>query len=278
MLPNAPPPCPGRSPPPAAVAARCSGVVAVEVVAVALADAAAAAAWLGKLSAESGPPARRRRAARRGRGRQPGARRDLRARRVEPAAAAADEHVVEQRRDLARVAVAQRDRPAGWCRRSPTGRAARSTGRRVLRYSGLRLTTRMAFMRATGWNLIMPWLRPASPESMIFSSSAIIGSGVPLRTGKMPTAWPRIQSTSKLAAMSSALRRSAPLPCRIRMLRAASGPHQPRLRREAVDQLDDGLRRRVAQRDHRDAVARLRRWRACRPAPVPIASPAGISR
>ena len=46
-----------------------------------------------------------------------------------------------------------------------------------LSYSGFWLTTRMALSRAIGWNFTTFWLRPPSPESMIFSSSAISGSG-----------------------------------------------------------------------------------------------------
>ena len=47
---------------------------------------------------------------------------------------------------------------------------------------------------------------------MIFSSSVMIGSGALLRTGKIPTDCPRIQSASKLRMVSTALRRSPPLP------------------------------------------------------------------
>ena len=46
-----------------------------------------------------------------------------------------------------------------------------------LRYSGFWLTTRMELSRAIGWNLTTFWVRPPSPESMIFSSSEISGSG-----------------------------------------------------------------------------------------------------
>jgi hypothetical protein len=48
------------------------------------------------------------------------------------------------------------------------------------------------------WNLTTSWLTPASSESIVFSSSAMIGSGAPLETEYLPTDWPRIQSTSKL--------------------------------------------------------------------------------
>ena len=47
---------------------------------------------------------------------------------------------------------------------------------------------------------------------MIFSSSATIGSGALFCTGYMPTDCPRIQSTSKLRAVSIADWRSAPVP------------------------------------------------------------------
>ena len=67
-------------------------------------------------------------------------------------------------------------------------------------------------MRAMGCSLTICWLRPSSPKSRIFSSSAIIGSGVELWTGKIPTDWPRIQSSSKLRMVSTAVRRSTPLP------------------------------------------------------------------
>ena len=87
----------------------------------------------------------------------------------------------------------------------------------------------MALSRAIGWNLTTFWLRPPSPESMIFSSSAIIGSGAELRTGKMPTDWPRIQSASKLSMVSIAAARSAPVPVMIRRLRPSSARTVPAL-------------------------------------------------
>ena len=59
-----------------------------------------------------------------------------------------------------------------------------------LRYSGFWLTTRMELSRLIGWNLMTFWLRPPSPESMIFSISEITGSGEELCTGKMPTDCP----------------------------------------------------------------------------------------
>ena len=58
---------------------------------------------------------------------------------------------------------------------------------------------------------------------MIFSISEISGSGEELRTGKMPTDWPRIQSASKLRMVSIAAARSEPLPLMIRVLRLLSG-------------------------------------------------------
>ena len=58
---------------------------------------------------------------------------------------------------------------------------------------------------------------------MIFSSSAITGSGDELRTGKMPTDCPFIQSASKLRMVSIAAARSEPLPVMIRVLRPLSG-------------------------------------------------------
>ena len=75
-----------------------------------------------------------------------------------------------------------------------------------LRYSGFWLTTRMELSRPIDWNLITLWLRPPSPESMIFSISEITGSGEELRTGKIPTDWPRIQSASNDRMVSIAAR------------------------------------------------------------------------
>ncbi len=92
-----------------------------------------------------------------------------------------------------------------------------------LRYSGFWLTTRMELSRPIDWNLTTFWPRPPSPESMIFSISEISGSGEELRTGKMPTDWPRIQSASKLRMVSIAAARSEPLPLMIRVLRAVVG-------------------------------------------------------
>ncbi|MET4845309.1 hypothetical protein ABIF62_005804 [Bradyrhizobium japonicum] len=71
--------------------------------------------------------------------------------------------------------------------------------------------------------MITFWLMPPSPESMIFSISVITGSGEELRTGKMPTDCPRIQSASKDRMVSTAVARSAPLPLTISVLRALSG-------------------------------------------------------
>ena len=51
----------------------------------------------------------------------------------------------------------------------------------------------------------------------------ISGSGVELRTGKMPTDCPRIQSASKLRMVSIAAARSEPLPVMISVLRPLSG-------------------------------------------------------
>jgi hypothetical protein len=45
----------------------------------------------------------------------------------------------------------------------------------------------MELSRPIGCILIMLWLRPPSPESMIFSISLMTGSGELLRTGKIPT-------------------------------------------------------------------------------------------
>ncbi len=68
----------------------------------------------------------------------------------------------------------------------------------------------------------MFWPTPPSPESMIFSISDISGSGVELRTGKIPTDCPRIQSASKLRMVSIAAARSEPLPVMISVLRLLS--------------------------------------------------------
>ncbi len=92
-----------------------------------------------------------------------------------------------------------------------------------LRYSGFWLTTRIELSRPIGWNLITFWLMPPSPESMIFSISEISGSGVELRTGKMPTDCPFIQSASKERMVSIAAARSVPLPLMISVLRLLSG-------------------------------------------------------
>jgi hypothetical protein len=81
----------------------------------------------------------------------------------------------------------------------------------------------MELRRPIGWNLIVFWLRPPSPESMIFSISVMTGSGDEFRTGKMPTDCPFIQSASKERMVSIAAARSEPLPVMIRVLRAVSG-------------------------------------------------------
>ncbi len=74
----------------------------------------------------------------------------------------------------------------------------------------------MEFSRETGWNFTSPWPSPDSPESMIFSSSLTIGSGVLFCTGYMPTDWPLSQSTSKLRTVSTADSRSLPVPTTIK--------------------------------------------------------------
>jgi hypothetical protein len=84
-------------------------------------------------------------------------------------------------------------------------------------------------MRAITWNLMLPWLRPPSAESRIFSTSVMIGSGPPYWTGKMPTDCPRIQSTSKLSVVSMVLRRSGPVPWISTMLRTGSARTMPGL-------------------------------------------------
>ena len=56
-----------------------------------------------------------------------------------------------------------------------------------------------------------------------FSISLITGSGEELRTGKMPTDWPRIQSASKDRMVSIAAARSVPLPVISSVLRDGSG-------------------------------------------------------
>ena len=81
----------------------------------------------------------------------------------------------------------------------------------------------MELSRLIGWNLMTFWLRPPSPESMIFSISVITGSGEELCIGKMPTDCPRIQSASKLRMVSMAVARSVPLPVTISVLRPLSG-------------------------------------------------------
>ena len=58
---------------------------------------------------------------------------------------------------------------------------------------------------------------------MIFSISAMTGSGEELRTGKMPTDCPRIQSASNDRIVSTAVARSVPLPLTISVLRELSG-------------------------------------------------------
>ena len=92
---------------------------------------------------------------------------------------------------------------------------------------GLRATARMAFCRATACSLTRFWLRPPSPASMIFSSSAITGSGVLLLTGKIPTDWPCIQSASKSCTVSTAAWRSAAFPWMTRRLRDGSARTMP---------------------------------------------------
>ena len=57
---------------------------------------------------------------------------------------------------------------------------------------------------------------------MIRSISVMIGSGVLWRTGIIPTLCPFIQSASKLSTVSTAVRRSGPLPWIRIMLRVAS--------------------------------------------------------
>ena len=92
-----------------------------------------------------------------------------------------------------------------------------------LRYSGFWLTTRIELRREIAWNLTTFWLMPPSAESMILSSSEISGSGAELRTGKMPTDCPFIQSASKLRMVSIAASRSAPEPVTISVLWPLSG-------------------------------------------------------
>jgi len=53
----------------------------------------------------------------------------------------------------------------------------------VFNSSGLREITRTAFSRVIAWNLTTLWPSPPSPASMIRSSSEMITSGAPLRTG-----------------------------------------------------------------------------------------------
>ena len=106
-------------------------------------------------------------------------------------------------------------------------------------YSGFWLTTRMELSRPIAWNLTTFWPRPPSPESMIFSSSAIKGSGWLLRTGKMPTDCPRIQSASKLRMVSIAAARSEPLPVMISELRPLSGRRVAALTPKASSSLNN---------------------------------------
>ena len=120
----------------------------------------------------------------------------------------------------------------------------------------------MALSRAIGWNLTRFWLRPPSPESMIFSISAMIGSGVLLRTGKMPTDLPRIQSASKLSMVSTAVAPLGAAALDQDHVARGVGPHRAGLDGESLEQLGDRLRRDVAQRHDGDAVARLRRGAA----------------
>ncbi|MGY3440712.1 hypothetical protein ACVW17_000713 [Bradyrhizobium sp. USDA 4473] len=74
----------------------------------------------------------------------------------------------------------------------------------------------------------------------------------------MPTDWPRIQSTSKLRTVSTAVRRSAPVPWISSRLRGRVGADCARPGGEAVGQLQQGLGRHILQRNHRDAEAGFR--------------------
>ena len=106
------------------------------------------------------------------------------------------------------------------------------------------------------------WPMPPSPESMIFSISAMTGSGEELRTGKMPTDCPRIQSASKDRMVSTAVARSDAAAADDQRVAGIVGAHGRGFDAESIEQLEDVLRRDIAQRHDGDALAGLRACRA----------------
>ena len=100
-------------------------------------------------------------------------------------------------------------------------------------------------------------IRPFSPESTIFSSSAIIGSGPLLTTGKIPTRLTShpIDVEAQRAIDRRATFRAGALDEKQVSRRVAA--HHARLGRETIHQLQQGLRRHILQWHDRDAVAGL---------------------
>jgi len=136
---------------------------------------------------------------------------DLIGGRLEVACATANEQITEQFGDLAAVAVTD-----------PVNLDSGARHRRIVeaidpfrggaQQFGLARRHEDGIRAGDGLQLDQMLAEAIFPESKIFSSSVIKGSGVELWTGKIPTDWPRIQSSSKLRMVSTAVRRSSPLP------------------------------------------------------------------
>ena len=146
--------------------------------------------------------------------------------------------------------------------------------------AGLRLTTMIAFRRLTAWNLINVLAEAAFAgiHDLFQLGDDRLGRAVGNRENSDGLSAHPVDVEAH-ARCRPRLRRSAPVPWISKRFRVESARTAAGLGRKAVHQFQEGLRRHILQRYHRDAVAGLRAGgRAASTRPAPTASPSGVRR